>query len=437
MGMLEEAIKMIDGIAPLRVVGKVIEVTGITVKVSVPQVQIGDICYIKKSKENLLVKAEVVGFDQNKTILMPLGDISGIGVGNEVIPTYRPFTVKVGNELLGRILNGLGEPMDIETKGPFLSMEEYPVYNSPPNPLQRKRITRALSMGVKAIDGLLTCGEGQRMGFFAAAGVGKSTLMGMIARNTKAEVNVIGLIGERGREVNDFLEKELGEEGLKRSVVVVSTSDQPSLVRLKASYVATTIAEYFRDQGKQVILMLDSITRFARAQREVGLAAGEPPARQGFPPSVFAILPKLLERAGNSDKGSITAFYTILVEGDDMTEPIADEVRAILDGHIILTRDLASKGHYPAINVCESISRVMDNIISEKHLQAARKLREVIATYEKNKELIKIGAYEEGSDPEVDYALRKIKEVNNFLQQKVEEKISFEEEIEGLVAIFA
>ena len=330
----------------------------------------------------------------------------------------------------------MGEPLDEATKGPLHCDMEYPVHASPPEALTRQRVTAPISLGIKSIDSILTVGQGQRVGIFSAAGVGKSTLIGMIARNTQAEINVICLVGERGREVRDFLEQDLGEEGLARSVVIVSTSDQPALVRLKAAYAATAIAEYFRDQGKQVVLMMDSVTRFARALREVGLAVGEPPARQGFTPSVFSTLPRLLERSGNSDKGSITAFYTILVEGDDMNEPVADEVRSILDGHIILSRDLATRGHYPAIDVSKSISRVMDSIIDEDHKMAARKLREVVANYEKERDLILIGAYEEGSDPKVDYAIEKIEEVNLFLKQDSKEKVDLADSVAELKGVF-
>ena len=367
---------------------------------------------------------------------MPLGDLEGIGLGNNVIPTGHTLTVRVGEELLGRVLDGLGEPLDEETKGPLHCEKEYPVHSAPPKAMKRERVTRPISLGIRAIDSTLTIGEGQRVGIYSAAGVGKSTLMGMIARNAEAEINVICLVGERGREVRDFLEGDLGEEGLKRSVVVISTSDQPSLVRLKAAYVATAIAEYFRDQGKKVLLMMDSVTRFARALREVGLAVGEPPARQGFTPSVFSTLPKLLERSGNSDKGSITAFYTVLVEGDDMNEPVADETRAILDGHIVLSRDLAARAHYPAIDVSQSISRVMDSIIDVDHRAAARKLREGVANYEKERDLILIGAYEEGSDPKVDYAIEKIEAVQSFLKQDKGEQIGLEDSVAGLKEIF-
>lgn len=416
--------------------GKVTELTGLVVKAVIPGVRVGELCLIEPYHRQSPIKAEVVGFRDQEVLLMPLGDLEGIGLGNDVTPTGGCLTVRVGDTLLGRILDGLGDPLDAETKGPLVYSAEYPVMANPPQALSRQRVTRPIAVGVRAIDGLLTCGEGQRIGFFAAAGVGKSTLIGMIARNTEADVNVICLVGERGREVRDFIERDLGEEGLHRSVVIVSTSDQPSLVRMKAAYVATAIAEYFRDQGKRVLLMMDSITRFARALREVGLAVGEPPARQGYTPSVFSTLPRLLERSGNSDKGSITAFYTILVAGDDMNEPIADESRSILDGHIILSRALASRSHYPAIDVSESVSRVMDDIIDDEHRAAARKMREVIANYEKERDLILIGAYEEGSDPKVDYAIEKIEEVNHFLRQDVNERVDFAESVSGLREIF-
>lgn len=427
---------LLSSVSTYSIKGKVTELTGIVVRAVVPGVRIGELCFIVPYHSKTPIKAEVVGFRDQEALLMPLGNLEGIGLGNDVIPTGHTLSVRVGDGLLGRILDGLGDPLDEETKGPLQYTSEYPVTAEPPAALQRERVTKPISVGIKAIDAMLTVGEGQRIGFFAAAGVGKSTLIGMIARNTEAEVNVICLVGERGREVRDFLEQDLGEAGLKRSVVIVSTSDQPSLVRLKAAYVATAIAEYFRDQGKKVMLMMDSITRFARALREVGLAVGEPPARQGYTPSVFSTLPRLLERSGNSDKGSITAFYTILVAGDDMNEPIADETRSILDGHIILSRALAARGHYPAIDISESISRVMDSIIEDEHRQAAQRLREIVANYEKERDLILIGAYEEGSDPKVDYAIEKIDEVNNFLKQAVTDKYSLEEAIELLKGIF-
>ncbi len=416
--------------------GKVTELTGLVIKAVVPGVRVGELCFIEPYHNRPPIKAEVVGFRDQEVLLMPLGDIEGIGLGNDVISTGGYLSVRVGDELLGRVIDGLGEPLDTDERGPLNCTEEYPVMANPPAALKRMRVTKPISVGVRAIDGMLTCGEGQRIGFFAAAGVGKSTLIGMIARNTEAEVNVICLVGERGREVRDFIERDLGEEGLKKSIVIVSTSDQPSLVRMKAAYVATAIAEYYRDRGKKVLLMMDSITRFARALREIGLAIGEPPARQGYTPSVFSTLPKLLERSGNSEKGSITAFYTILVAGDDMNEPVADETRSILDGHIVLSRGMAARNHYPAIDISESVSRVMDEIIDDDHKAAAQKVREVIANYEKERDLILIGAYEEGSDPKVDYAIEKIEEVNNFLKQGVYEQVGFDETVEGLKNIF-
>ncbi len=427
---------LLSSVSTYNIKGKVTELTGIVVRAVVPGVRIGELCFIVPYHNRPPIKSEVVGFRDQEVLLMPLGELEGIGLGNDVIPTGHTLTVRVGKELLGRVIDGLGDPLDADDKGPLQCLEEYPVTANPPEAMKRERVVKPISVGIKSIDAMLTVGEGQRIGIFSAAGVGKSTLIGMIARNTEAEVNVICLVGERGREVRDFLERDLGPEGLSRSVVVVSTSDQPSLVRLKAAYVATAIAEYFRDQGKKVILMMDSITRFARALREVGLAVGEPPARQGYTPSVFSTLPRLLERSGNSDKGSITAFYTILVAGDDMNEPVADESRSILDGHIVLSRALAARNQYPAIDVSESISRVMDSIIEEDHKDAAGKLREVVANYEKERDLILIGAYEEGSDPKVDYAIEKIEEVNNFLKQGVEEKINLQEAIELLKEIF-
>lgn len=424
-------------VSTYRVKGKVTELTGLVVKAVVPNVRVGELCLIESHNRKIPIKSEVVGFKDNTVLLMPLGELEGIGPGNEVIPTGSCLMVGVGSELLGRVLDGLGDPIDEDQKGPLHYKQFYPVHASPPDPLKRKRIQHPISVGIKAIDAVLTAGEGQRIGLFAAAGVGKSVLMGMIARNTEADVNVICLVGERGRELRDFLEQDLGAEGLERSVVVCSTSDQPSLVRSKAAYVATAIAEYFRDRGKKVLLVMDSVTRFARALREIGLAVGEPPARQGFTPSVFSTLPRLLERSGNSMTGSITAFYTVLVEGDDMNEPVADEVRSILDGHIILSRDIANRGQYPAINVSESVSRVMSHIVDGEHMEAARKLKEVVASYEKERDLIMIGAYESGSNPAVDYAIEKIDEVNNFLKQTIEDRISLEESVQQLKEIFA
>lgn len=428
--------RLIADLTPYRVKGKVTELTGLVVKAIVPNVRVGEVCLIESFYKKQPIKAEVVGFKDNTVLLMPLGELEGIGPGNDVIPTGNCLLIPVGDELLGRVIGGLGDPIDVDKKGPLHVTKYYPVMAPPPDPMTRKRVLKPISVGVKVIDSMLTVGEGQRIGLFAAAGVGKSVLMGMIARNTEADVNVICLVGERGRELRDFLEQDLGEEGMARSVVICSTSDQPSLVRAKAAYAATAIAEYFRDQGKKVLLMMDSVTRFARALREIGLAVGEPPARQGFTPSVFSTLPKLLERSGNSDKGSITAVYTVLVEGDDMNEPVADEVRSILDGHVVLSRDLANRGHYPAVSVPDSISRVMTNIIDEEHLEASRKLKEVIANYEKERDLILIGAYEAGSNPGVDYAIEKIDEVNQFLKQGTHDKVSLSESVEELKGLF-
>ena len=419
----------VDQAATVDVKGRVKEVIGLVVRATVPETRIGELCYIYNSRSSAPVKAEVVGFQDGDVMLMPLGDLMNIGPSSEVQSTGQCLTVKVGNGLLGRVLNGLGEPIDTATHGPLECDREYPVYGHPPDPLRRKRVLKPLSTGVRAIDALLTCGEGQRVGLFAAAGVGKSTLLGMIARNTEADINIITLVGERGREVRDFLEQDLGPEGLKRSVVIVATSDQPSLVRLKAAYVGTAIAEYFRDCGKRVMLMMDSVTRFARAQREVGLACGEPPARAGYTPSVFAELPKLLERSGNSDKGSITAFYTVLVAGDDMNEPVADEVRSILDGHVILSRELASRNQYPAISVLDSVSRVMSAVTTKEHRQSAARMRDTIATYQKNRDLILIGAYQKGSDPRVDDAIARYDGIIGFLKQDVSEKVTFEDTV--------
>lgn len=431
---LRPYIDSVDRIPSVRISGRVTELVGLLIKAAVPGARVGELCLIRSPQRTLSLRAEVVGFRGSEAILMPLGEVSDIAMGAEVVPTGRSLTVHVGDELLGHVLDGLGESLDGKLSTEMLA--EVPVSRRPPDALKRTRVTTVLETGVRSIDGLLTVGEGQRLGIFSAAGVGKSSLLGMIARNTEADVNVVALIGERGREVRDFLEADLGEEGMKRSVIVVATSNEPSLIRMKAAYVATTIAEYFRDQGKRVMFMMDSVTRFARALREVGLAAGEPPARAGFPPSVFSELPRLLERTGNSDKGSITAFYTVLVEGDDMTEPIADETRSILDGHIVLSRTLASQNHYPAIDINESVSRVMTTVANGDHLQSAGKLREVLATYEEQKDLIYIGAYKKGSDARTDYAISKIDHVNRYLRQGMLEKATSQEAIASLKALF-
>jgi flagellar protein export ATPase FliI len=422
---------------PVQVRGRVTDVIGLMVRAALPQAFMGELCLIYNPRARVPVKAEVVGFQSGQVLLMPIGDMADIGPQSEVAGTGDCLRVGVGDTLLGRVVNGIGEPMDAEFHGPLECAQKYPIYSAPPDPLRRRRVTKPVSVGVRAIDALLTCGEGQRIGLFAAAGVGKSTLLGMIARNTEAEVNVITLVGERGREVREFLDQDLGAEGLRRSVVVCATSNEPSLVRLKAAYVGTAIAEYFRDQGKKVMLMMDSVTRFARAQRELGLACGEPPARAGYTPSVFSQLPRLLERAGNSDKGSITAFYTVLVAGDDMNEPVADEVRSILDGHIVLSRELAAQGHYPAIDTLQSVSRVMSAVSDPDHRQAAVRLREILAIYEKQRDLILIGAYEKGSDPRVDEALRMIDKVNDFLRQGTHSQAVFSKTIASLKQLFA
>lgn len=431
---LDSIIDRLDDVQLTTINGRITEVVGMLIRAIVPGVKIGEVCLVKRDGEPL--RTEVVGFTQDEVILSPLGEMTGIGPSSEVIPTRLPLHIKVGPGLLGRVLNGLGEPLDEDTKGPLILEETYPVLQAPPDPLKRQRIDKPIQTGVRSIDALLTTGIGQRVGIFAAAGGGKSTLLGMIARNAVADVNVISLIGERGRELRDFIEKDLGPEGLKRSVLVVSTSDQASQLRLNAAYVGTAIAEYFRDQGKSVILMQDSITRFARALREIGLAAGEPPARAGYTPSVFSTLPKLLERTGRSETGSITAFYTILVAGDDMNEPVADEVRSILDGHIILSADLARQFHYPAIDILSSASRVMPSVVNKDHLQLVGKVREVLANYKKNELLIKIGEYKRGADKMGDFAIDNIDAVIRFLKQGVEEKCSFEETMRLLRSIF-
>ena len=414
--------------------GRITEIVGMLIRAVVPQVKMGEVCLIKREGEPLM--AEVVGFTKDEVFLSPLGNMTGVGPSSEVIPMRMSMQIKVGPGLLGRVLDGLGNPLDVETKGPLVLEETFPVMNPPPDPLKRQIIKEPLSVGVRCIDGALTVGKGQRMGIFSAAGVGKSTLLGMIARYAKADVNVISLIGERGREVREFIENDLGTEGLERSVIIVSTSDQAAQMRLNAAYVGTAIAEYFRDQGKTVILMMDSVTRFARALREIGLAAGEPPARAGYTPSVFATLPRLLERSGNSDIGSITAFYTVLVAGDDINEPVSDEVRSILDGHIILSRELASQYHFPAIDVLESISRVLTNIVSPEHVQLIGKIRKVLSDYRKNELLIRIGEYKPGSDKDADFAIKYIDKVKRFLKQNIDEKSSYEETFQQLLTLF-
>lgn len=405
--------------------GKVSKVVGLTIESDGPEVDIGELCKLYASKGKRIINAEVVGFKDNKALLMPLGEMTGVGPGNLVVASDSVLKVGVGKSLKGRILDGMGYPID--NKEPLRPEQYYPINKKPPHPLNRKRITEPLTLGIKAIDGLLTVGKGQRVGIFAGSGVGKSTLMGMIARNTKADVNVIALIGERGREVREFIEKDLQEEGLSRSVVVVATSDQPALVRLKGALVATAIAEYFRDEGKDVLLLMDSLTRFAMAQREIGLAIGEPPVSRGYTPSVFGVMPKLLERSGCSDRGSITGLYTVLVDGDDMTEPVTDTARGILDGHIVLSRSLANRNQYPAIDVLASVSRVMPDIIAPGHKKAAGELKRALAIYRDAEDLINIGAYVKGSNGKIDYAIDLIDKILDFVQQSTEDRFTFEE----------
>lgn len=414
--------------------GKIVNVVGLTIESAGPDAKLGDVCFIYPEHCEKPIMAEVVGFKEGKTQLMPYDVALGIGIGNIVINTDRPLTVNVSDDLLGQTLDGLGRRSD------GLQMAEgkkYSVEAPPPDPMSRKIIDEVLSLGVKAVDGLMTIGKGQRIGIFAGSGVGKSTLMGMFARNTKADINVIALIGERGREVREFIERDLGEEGMKRSVVVVATSDRPALERNKAAKTATAIAEYFRDQGKDVLLMMDSLTRFSMAQREIGLSGGEPPVSRGYPPSVYSEMPKLLERAGCSDKGSITGLYTVLVDGDDFNEPITDTARSILDGHIMLNRKLAHKNHYPAIDVLQSISRCMSQIVDKEHKKYAGKLKNVLATYADSEDLINIGAYKRGSNSNIDYAIEKIDAVNEFLMQDTDEKYNYEDSLELLRELFA
>jgi flagellum-specific ATP synthase len=425
----------LDQINPIRVHGKVSEIIGLVVEGHGPAASIGEICGIYPGTSDIPLPAEVVGFRRGKVLLMPLQSLQGLGPGCKIISLGCKASVKVGSNLLGRVIDGLGNPID--NKGDVDCENEYPIYADPINPLKRGRILEPMDLGVRAVNGILCCGKGQRMGIFAGSGVGKSVLLGMIARNTNADVNVIGLIGERGREVREFLEKNLGEVGLARSVVVVAGSDMHPLIRMRAAYVATSISEYFRDLGKNVLLMVDSLTRFAMAQREIGLSVGEPPTTKGYTPSVFSLLPKLLERSGNlEDSGSITGLYTILVEGDDFNEPISDSARSILDGHISLTRELANKNHYPAIDVLHSVSRVMIDIIDEEHRQMVGKIINILATYKKAEDLINIGAYVRGSNPEIDYAIAMIDRVNSFLKQDIHEKIDFHQSKMELFDLF-
>jgi len=423
----------LENIDTLRLNGKVQRAVGIVIESKGPACKVGELCQIRSLDTQSEILAEVVGFRDAQTLLMPLGERNGIEPGSDVVALGKELRVRVGEELLGRVIDGLGKPLD--DKGCIEGRDEYPLDNEPPNPLQRKRISEVLPMGVKAIDALLTCGKGQRVGIFAGSGVGKSTLLGMIARNAQSDVNVIALIGERGREVREFIEKDL-KEGLSKSCVVVATSDRPPLQRIKAAFTACAIAEYFRDQGKDVLFLMDSVTRLAMAQRELGLAIGEPPTTRGYTPSVFALLPRFFERLGTSRQGSITALCTVLVEGDDMNDPVADTVRGILDGHIVLSRKLSFEGHYPAIDILQSISRLMPDITSKEQQQAAQRVREILATYREAEDLINIGAYQRGSNPRIDYALEKIEAVKAFLRQDVEEAFSYDRTLQLLFSLF-
>lgn len=418
---------------PIRLHGKVVQVVGLVIEGYCPETSVGAICEIRP-RDGEPIPAEVVGFRDSKTLLMPLGEVRGVGLDSLITVRRDKATLKVGPQMLGRVIDGLGNPID--DKGPLHADEEYPIYASPVNPMKRPPIRKPLDLGIRSINGLLTCGQGQRVGIMAGSGVGKSTLLGMIARYTEADVNVIALIGERGRELREFVEKDLQEQGLHKSVVVVATSDQPPLVRMRGAYIATTIAEYFKNQGKKVLLMMDSATRFAMAMREVGLAIGEPPTTKGYTPSVFAALPKLLERTGNFSEGSITGLYTVLVEGDDFNEPISDAMRSILDGHIVLSRDLAARNIYPPIDVLSSASRVMSDVADANHLSLAGRFKETLATYRQSEDLINIGAYKGGSNAAIDDAIRRIDAMMAFQKQAVTDPVTLAESVEGMRAIF-
>ncbi len=433
--MFEKMIRQVYGAETYSLTGKIENIVGMSIEASGGRAAVGDICRIYNGESGGQVTAEVVGFKNDHILLMPYSDMNGISAGNFVRNTGTQLTLRVGEFLRGRIINALGQPID--GKGAFENGTSYCVGGGYINPLQRPPIRERMEFGIKAIDGLLTIGKGQRIGIFAGSGVGKSTLMGMIAKNVKADINVIALVGERGREVLEFVEKDLGEEGMRRSILVVATSDQPAMLRMKCPSVATGIAEYFRDQGYDVLLMMDSLTRFAMAQREIGLAIGEPPVARGYTPSIYAEMPKLLERSGNFERGSITGVYTVLVEGDDTNEPIADTVRGILDGHIVLSRALANANHYPAIDVGASISRLMVEIVGEEHKRLASRLRDIMSVYEKNSDLVAIGAYKAGTNRKLDFALTKIDGINQFLMQGVNEAFSYEETLQQMEQILA
>jgi flagellum-specific ATP synthase len=422
--------RRLSELTPFEVSGRVTQVIGLVVESEGPAAHLGDLCFIHGRDGSAPVLAEVVGFRQQLLLLMPLGELDRIGQGSRVTNSHKPLTVPVGPELLGRVIDPLGQPID--GMGPLVTQRRYPVHRMPPTAMLRPRIEQPLSFGVRAIDSMLTIGMGQRVGIFAGSGVGKSTLLGSIARNSDADINVVALIGERGREVREFIERDLGPEGLARSVVVVATSDQPAVVRLKGALAATAVAEYYRDQGRNVMLMMDSVTRFAWAQREIGLAIGEPPTTRGYTPSVLAQLPRLLERAGTSEHGTITGLYTVLVDGDDMNEPVADAARSILDGHIVLRRELAARGHYPAIDVLDSVSRLMSEVADPGHRAAAQSVRELMGVYKGSEDLIQMGAYVAGSNPAVDRAIRKHNAIKSFLVQAPDERSPWEETLQGL-----
>lgn len=425
-------IRRVKDAEPLRIYGMVTDITGIIIKATGLRTSTGESCKIYTDKQ--VIDAEVVGFKEGKSLLMGIGDLSGIRPGSRVFPIGKRASIKVSEDLIGRVINDRGEPIDGKGK---IEGIEYPIYSPVPHPLKRQRILEPLDLGIRALNGLLTCGKGQRLGIMAGSGIGKSVLIGMIARYTKASVNVIALIGERGREVREFIEKDLNKEGLDKSVIVVATSDQPPLAKIRAAMVATAIAEYFRDQGRDVLLLMDSITRVAQAQREIGLAIGEPPTSKGYTPSVFTLLPKLLERVGTSeDKGSITGIYTVLVEGDDLADPISDAVRAVFDGHIVLSRELAMENIYPAIDVLQSISRVMPDIVDSKHREYASKFIETYALYKKFEDMINLGAYKEGSNPKVDFAIKQIESLKAYIRQGINEKRDLADSLQGLYLIF-
>ncbi len=427
---LIERVRQLDAV---RIHGRVVGAAGLLIESQGPPARLGELCAVARGRNAEPLLTEVVGFRGGNLLLTPLGELTGVSAGSEVIPLRRQASVAVGEALLGRVLDGTGNPIDGKPLPPL--PQRYPLYRDAPTALERPPLREPLPCGIRAIDAMLTCARGQRIGIFAGSGVGKSTLLGMIARNATADVNVIALIGERGREVREFIEQSLGEQGLQHSVLVVATSDQPAIVRQRAAFVATAIAEYFRDTGRAVLLMMDSLTRLAMAQREIGLAAGEPPSARGYTPSVFALMPRLLERAGTSPTGSITAFYTVLVDADDLNDPIADTARAILDGHIVLSRALTQQGHYPPIDVLSSLSRVMPNIVRQEHLQAANRLRQILSAYRDAEDLILIGAYQQGMNPLVDFAIENRERIQRFLQQALDEHAPFEQTVQQLQAI--